>query len=433
MTRLINLQTYSDLNIHFEGHIPSIRPCSEFLFLAGNIGVYQSAQYLEFLQFISLNWKHIIYVLGEVEFEASELNYSDTVKLYRDLVAEYPNIHILDNCEDPEELPCVLIDDFVIYGCPGWEFNLNSSDEHHVNLDTLPDLVRVEIETLQTIPTVQKSFDFLSSGDIILTRIPPLEVYNGYPIPYRCIVRCVQQRNFTIPWFYGCTRDNTAIKINQFDFCTNQSNDIVGVGQKILRSGYRHAGMFRLRTRPSYGCGSIQIDTVTLGFDRSNPSAQLCSSQRGRERGRGSGRGQERGRGSSWPAAPVIQTEIPMIQTEIPMIRTEIPADGPLPLCPKPSAKIIVAKPITVLEMMQTTLLTPEQIVKSADYNTDGSLESSASSRTVSPEFAMSLPETAQADAVQADAVPIQTGIPFGSGLAMFEAFLASRSPNGAK
>ena len=94
---MLKVQVYSDLHLEFVKGFYNIKPTSEILILAGDIGILDCNNFEPFLQYISENWKIIIYVLGNHEYYLEWSNYSKTKELYKDLFTKYKNIYLLDN------------------------------------------------------------------------------------------------------------------------------------------------------------------------------------------------------------------------------------------------------------------------------------------------------------------------------------------------
>lgn len=71
-------------------------PLAEHLFLAGDIGQLRSPHWKEFMAYVSQNWKHVFYVLGNHELYSCNNSYETLIINYESYLAQYPNIHLLN-------------------------------------------------------------------------------------------------------------------------------------------------------------------------------------------------------------------------------------------------------------------------------------------------------------------------------------------------
>lgn len=61
-------QIYSDLHTEFSNTFPKILPLCDTLILAGDICVITNKNFIPFMEYCSIHWKTIVYVLGNHEF-----------------------------------------------------------------------------------------------------------------------------------------------------------------------------------------------------------------------------------------------------------------------------------------------------------------------------------------------------------------------------
>lgn len=93
----LKVQIYSDLHIEFYNSFPKIPIEAEVLILAGDIGIKSKKNYIEFLNYVSNNWKIVFYVLGNHEYYISS-NYFDKInQSYHEIFNSFENIILLDN------------------------------------------------------------------------------------------------------------------------------------------------------------------------------------------------------------------------------------------------------------------------------------------------------------------------------------------------
>jgi predicted phosphodiesterase len=104
MAAIINqIQIISDIHLEcycnkekplaFEDLCP---PLAEYLFLAGDIGQLSSPHWQSFMSYVSQNWRHVFYVLGNHELYSCKNSYDTMVTNYEAYLAQYPNIHLLN-------------------------------------------------------------------------------------------------------------------------------------------------------------------------------------------------------------------------------------------------------------------------------------------------------------------------------------------------
>jgi predicted MPP superfamily phosphohydrolase len=86
----IHLENYDKINIP-----DLIKPLSEVLFLAGDIGHIENKLYTKFMNYVSENWEIIYVVLGNHEFYCNSnkiYTYDEMYEMYENFFLNYPNI-----------------------------------------------------------------------------------------------------------------------------------------------------------------------------------------------------------------------------------------------------------------------------------------------------------------------------------------------------
>lgn len=82
-----------DTGFVFENLCP---PMAEYLFLAGDIGQLKSPHWQRFMTYVSQNWKHVFYALGNHELYSCNNSYDTLITNYQAYLAQYSNIHLLN-------------------------------------------------------------------------------------------------------------------------------------------------------------------------------------------------------------------------------------------------------------------------------------------------------------------------------------------------
>lgn len=124
----LKYQLYSDLHLEFTNIFPRLTPIADILILAGDIGKVTTRLYKEFIIYCSLNWRHVIVVLGNHEFY---INHSMTSikNSYFKFFDKFDNVHLLDGTY-------FKIDNTVIYGFTAWTksiFNSKTIAQQYLN------------------------------------------------------------------------------------------------------------------------------------------------------------------------------------------------------------------------------------------------------------------------------------------------------------
>lgn len=266
MIQNIYLYTYMDFQLFSDIHIetlrnnfPKIKNKSKLLILAGDIGNINSKLYIKFIEYISNNWEHIIYILGNHEY------YSLTDKIqtvnemktsYNNLFEQYPNIHLLDN--DVFEY-----NDYVFIGTTLWSFIPNSS--RNITKSFLNDFYQIYISNKENInidyynDLHTKSLDFLiettkkysNKKIIIITHHSPYPNNTSNPkyegLKTNCafssdIINKFNDDNI-IMWIFGHTHWCCDFTINNIRLISNQK----GYNAECLTVGkYKVDGLFHI-------------------------------------------------------------------------------------------------------------------------------------------------------------------------------------------
>lgn len=114
----MRVQVLSDIHLEFYKHsFPKILPKADYLFLAGDIGQIDRANFNDFFDYVSNYWKQSYYVLGNHEFyhDYKDLNY--LTKEYTDFFLKFGNIHLLNRTKLTLEEDGDAVD---ILGCTLW-------------------------------------------------------------------------------------------------------------------------------------------------------------------------------------------------------------------------------------------------------------------------------------------------------------------------
>jgi predicted phosphohydrolase len=188
----MDFQLFSDIHLELisrtkfnVNNFPKIKPLSDILFLAGDIGKINLPNYKEFFDYCSSNWKKIFYVLGNHEYYHSHKTIEKLNLEYKNFFTNYSNIHLLDN--DIYE-----IDDYVIIGSTLWSKPSTS--------DSLNDFTQIKkyneeikrkygIKLEEFIDLHIKSKEFIleqvekhnGKNIIILTHFPPTQYLTSHP------------------------------------------------------------------------------------------------------------------------------------------------------------------------------------------------------------------------------------------------------------
>ena len=106
-------------DIHIESNerrvIDIIKPVAEYLILAGDIGQPVDENYHAFFEYVTSNWKKVIYVPGNHEYYdiIGIMTIKRTNKMMEDMSQKYNNLYYLNN-------DMIKIDDIIIIGSVLW-------------------------------------------------------------------------------------------------------------------------------------------------------------------------------------------------------------------------------------------------------------------------------------------------------------------------
>lgn len=113
----IHLEYYSQNaeTVNFKDIIFPSLPNS-ILILAGDIGHVNNSVWQAFMKYVSSNWIHVIYVLGNHEYYSSSKDMTKLLSAYTTHLAQYPNIHLLNRGK-------LKIAEYDILGLTMWTHN----------------------------------------------------------------------------------------------------------------------------------------------------------------------------------------------------------------------------------------------------------------------------------------------------------------------
>jgi predicted MPP superfamily phosphohydrolase len=123
----LDLQICSDIHLEYYSQSRNTEPINfgnivfpnspnSILILAGDIGHVNNATWQAFMKYVGTNWQHVIYVLGNHEYYSNSKDMSKLLTAYKDHLAQYPNIHLLNRDK-------LKIEDYDILGLTMWTQN----------------------------------------------------------------------------------------------------------------------------------------------------------------------------------------------------------------------------------------------------------------------------------------------------------------------
>lgn len=116
-------QVVSDLHLEmWSGKFLEIESLCDILFLVGDIGNYRNSNFVEFLDYVSENWKQSFYVTGNHEYYKHVKEMAD-IK-YKSILDKYDNITLLN-----KDVGVVELENFNIIGCTLWSSPIDSGVE----------------------------------------------------------------------------------------------------------------------------------------------------------------------------------------------------------------------------------------------------------------------------------------------------------------
>ena len=187
----MKFQLFSDLHLELCKNIPYIKPLTDYLFLAGDIGNISKPNLKLFIDYCSKNWKKTFYVLGNHEFYHNNKTYDKLIKAYNELISLYDNVYMLNDSFYDLEIDNTT--QYRIYGSVLWS-NINSTE-------TINDfkMIKMKNEKNWTVPIDLKYFNQLHSNSlkklldevkianlenkklIVITHFPPIRINTSHP------------------------------------------------------------------------------------------------------------------------------------------------------------------------------------------------------------------------------------------------------------
>lgn len=111
----MKLQVFSDFHLETRD-ISYPKPLCDTLILAGDMCSFDKVDSLQpFLMYVNMNWKKIIWVLGNHEYYSHSVDMSSISDYLKLNISMFPNIIILDR-------NIITIDDYIIMGCTLWSY-----------------------------------------------------------------------------------------------------------------------------------------------------------------------------------------------------------------------------------------------------------------------------------------------------------------------
>lgn len=93
----MEFQVFSDLHITVNKAIPDIKPKTDYLILAGDIGRYDDDNFHTFIKYVDSNWKKVFYILGNHEAYSDKYTFQELLDMYKKLFSNFKNIVFLYN------------------------------------------------------------------------------------------------------------------------------------------------------------------------------------------------------------------------------------------------------------------------------------------------------------------------------------------------
>lgn len=109
----VPFQLFSDLHLEMCDSFPHFPRVHPIVILAGDIGHIESSTFLDFIEYCSITWDHVIFVPGNREFYSQTQTYDDLWKAYEWLCDSYTNVYFLDGHS-------LEIDDTIFFGATMW-------------------------------------------------------------------------------------------------------------------------------------------------------------------------------------------------------------------------------------------------------------------------------------------------------------------------
>jgi predicted phosphodiesterase len=121
-----------------------LKPVADYLILAGDISPVTDKNLINFLDYISLNWKKILYVTGNHEYydKTGALNKEQIDTIIEDIVSKYDNIYFLNNSS-------VIIENVEFIGSTLWSSPIKTDDLHDFQKNIFDNDLPVTLEIIR--------------------------------------------------------------------------------------------------------------------------------------------------------------------------------------------------------------------------------------------------------------------------------------------
>ena len=253
-------QLYSDIHLELfkSFKFPKIKPLTDYLFLAGDIGKINMLNYEPFFNYCSENWKKVFYVLGNHEFYHSKKDFKTLKTQYQTFFTKYKNVFLLD--DNHIELDNIIIFGNVLWSHPNSSEYLNDFTHIKMLKEDIHRKYNIKIEQYQDLH--KKSCDYIlkelkkhnNKNIIIMTHFPPSQngtsnpKYNNqseYLKDYFAsnFINEIPEKNDIVCWIYGHTHfSNFMDSTKNFKFVSNQ----MGYTDEINDTNFNEEGLFKI-------------------------------------------------------------------------------------------------------------------------------------------------------------------------------------------
>lgn len=214
MTQLI-FQYFSDIHLEFynKNKFFDIKKSADILFIAGDIGIPTSSNYVNFLEQMSSKFEKVFFTTGNHEYyKSSNMNNIDNIcrEIYRQMPQQ--NIHFLQN--DVYN----LTDNINIFGGTFWT-NIPNNESQYISsaisdykyitnftTDKSNELHKIAVEKLENcINNTNKKWIVMSHHMPLLKLIAPrYKVYNKINCAFASDINIANHPNI-LTWIYGHT------------------------------------------------------------------------------------------------------------------------------------------------------------------------------------------------------------------------------------
>lgn len=189
---MVQFQILSDIHLEMVSKHPKPPVLAPNLVLAGDIGKVDSKLWKQFIDFCSVNWVHVFYVLGNHEFYHEFKSYEQLNREYADFFSQFPNVHLLDNSS-------YELDGIDIYGFVGWtrspfptqNIAQNKINDYNYISDDLGNLITPRFITRIAEDSINQFKTWIDSRSgeqdhnkpiLIITHFPPISTNTSNPI-----------------------------------------------------------------------------------------------------------------------------------------------------------------------------------------------------------------------------------------------------------